>query len=226
MGKDKTTIIQTIDWRWTTGILLAISIILVIMLLLSDKEEKSPIVESSKDSKQMSDIADRSNETNNDILTYTPEQVKDPEGSITDTSKMYEASFKNGKYNYKYYVQYKIFNNQNHPNGYIIIHNVSFTDENGSEYMIVPVYCNHPEMYISTIHSPAFSVETPEGERNLEDVVVRAIFRTAEAMIAAQIKVSPEWPDMYDKSWISVSYDAVKSAANRMNNRKYGEDLQ
>lgn len=125
-------------------------------------------------------------------------------------------SFHNELYNIHYVVVFSIFSNCNFTNGYVILKQIIETDHNNSEYIIEPVYADYPSNYIATIHNHnEFLIRTPEGEKNLTDIVARDIFRTGEAMIMCYL----------NNQDTNINIIDLKNATNRMFNRQYGVPL-
>ena len=109
---------------------------------------------------------------------------------------------------FKFEVYYDIFKNENHPNGYIIIHKV-IENRNDEEFIIEPTQSDDPEKYIKNIHDRSLFTLT-SNDPDLDSQTITAIFRTAECIITAK-----ENNEVVDR-------EKVIQARGRMTGRRHG----
>lgn len=142
----------------------------------------------------------------NRIITEEKGVVTEKEFTSTpepEPSQYITANYNNERYNW--IVEYEVYVNGYHTNGYVIIRNVSFVNNANGEVKAYNINANYVD-YINNIHNDVGSLcDNDEGD-------FRVIFRIADCITLAHITTGED----------PVTYQSLLIAKDAMEGRLYG----
>lgn len=151
---------------------------------------------------------------------------KDEDAASSQLSEIdagtYKVSYIRDTADEKYDVEYILFKNQHHPNGYAMISTIEVAAPAGTTPSVFSIpMVNDPAKYASNIHVPS-EVKAIRGITDSDDYLTlldkpfRELFRTAEAMVAVQLHTGSK----------SVTEGQLIEARKAMDGRQYGVPIQ